>query len=118
MFCAQSHQKGGARYSEGLFVEVGAAEQQQNVAVMFSFVKLEHLRQLPQLIQVWGELKPEQKDTTAQNLVLISCIILRESVWWFTNRPAETISRLSVLAQQLKSICTELDRLDGTLGKL
>lgn len=47
-----THQEGGARYGEGLFVEVGAAEQQQNVAMMFSFIKLEHLRQFPQLVQV------------------------------------------------------------------
>lgn len=53
-----SHQERGARYGEGLFVEVGAAEQQQDVAVMFSFIKLEHLRELPQLVQVRRELQP------------------------------------------------------------
>lgn len=52
-----SHQKGGAGYGEGLFVEVGATEQQQNVTVMLSFVKPEHLCELPQLIQVRRELQ-------------------------------------------------------------
>lgn len=56
--CSVSHQERGARYGEGLFVEVGAAEQQQDVAVMFSFIKLEHLRELPQLVQVRRELQP------------------------------------------------------------
>lgn len=63
-----SHQKGGTRYGKGLFVKVCAAEQQQNVAVMFSFVKLEHLGELPQLIQVRRELQPGEK-TKKTNIV-------------------------------------------------
>lgn len=59
---AASHQEGGARYGEGLFVEVGAAEQQQNVAVMFPFVKLERLSELTQVLQVRRELQTEGKE--------------------------------------------------------
>lgn len=59
---AASHQEGGARYGEGLFVEVGAAEQQQNVSVVFPFVKLECLGELTQVLQVRRELETEGKE--------------------------------------------------------
>lgn len=51
-----SHQEGGARYGKGLFIQVSAAEQQQNEAVMLPLVELEHLCKLPQLIEVRREL--------------------------------------------------------------
>lgn len=55
---ASSHQEGGAGYGEGLFVQVGAAEEQQNVAMVFSFIKTECFCKLPQLVQVRRELQP------------------------------------------------------------
>lgn len=64
-----SHQERGTRYGEGLFVEVGAAEQQQDVAVMFSFIKLEHLREVPQLVQVRRELQPAWRDAKEEIIV-------------------------------------------------
>ena len=35
-----AHQEGGPRDGEGLFVEVGAAEQQEDIVVVFSLVEL------------------------------------------------------------------------------
>lgn len=39
-----AHQEGGAGDSEGLFVEVGAAKQQQDIVVVFCLVELQRLR--------------------------------------------------------------------------
>lgn len=47
-----SDQKRRARDGEGLFVQVGTAEQQNHIAMMFCLVELEHVSQLPQLVQV------------------------------------------------------------------
>lgn len=63
---AASHQEGGARYGEGLFVEVGAAEQQQNVGVVFPFVNLERLGELTQVLQVRRELQTEEHKSSQQ----------------------------------------------------
>lgn len=56
-----SDQKRRARDGEGLFVQVGTAEQQNHIAMMFCLVELEHVSQLPQLVQVWRELQPKRK---------------------------------------------------------
>lgn len=60
------HQKGGARDGEGLFVQVGAAEEHQNVAVMFLFIKPERFCELPQLLQVRRELQPGRTNTRGE----------------------------------------------------
>lgn len=60
------HQEGGARDGEGLFVQVGAAEEHQNVAVMFLFIKPERFCELPQLLQVRRELQPGRTKTRGE----------------------------------------------------
>lgn len=47
LFLCGTDQEGGARYGEGLLIQVSTAEQQQNVAIVFSFIELEHVCKLP-----------------------------------------------------------------------
>lgn len=81
---AASHQKGGTRYGEGLFVEVGAAEQQQNVGVVFPFVKLEHLGKLTKALQVRRERQTEGKEhKSSQQGFQVRMRGLRLLQWFF-----------------------------------
>lgn len=46
------YQEGGARNGKGLFVEIGAAEEQQDVSGVLRLVELQQLGQFSQLVQV------------------------------------------------------------------
>lgn len=46
------YQEGGSRDGKGLLVEIGAAEQQQDICVVLGLVEVEELSQLPQFLQV------------------------------------------------------------------
>lgn len=48
----QLYQEEGSGDGEGLLVEIGAAEQQQDVGSVLGLVELEQLSQFPQLLQV------------------------------------------------------------------
>lgn len=52
------YQEGGSRDGKGLLVEIGAAEQQQDVCSVLCLVELQELSQFPQLLQVWRKLYP------------------------------------------------------------
>lgn len=46
------YQEGGSRDGKGLLVEIGAAEQQQDICSVLCLVELQQLSQFPQLLQV------------------------------------------------------------------
>ena len=61
------HQEGGPGDGEGLLVEVGRAEEKQDVAGVLLLVQMQHVRQVAQLVQVGGKLQPGREERGGQH---------------------------------------------------